>query len=197
MVEGHASRPAKQRHQHQHQHASTEAAIREPAGPYERNPLFDDAPLKHKQNDRLNEASSSAVIVAAPTSASAAAAAAAEPSSYAMDMDAMYEASPYHSEQQSTNHNYQQLMPEATNQLAAHAQIAAASSRFLSGPMIVRVRPDGTPVDEERPALPRDDDREAMTLGRVKLPTVQQIASEFDAATSSGSSSYRTAPRTH
>jgi hypothetical protein len=47
---------------------------------------------------------------------------------------------------------------------------------YLTGPMEVRVRLDGTPVDEDknRP-LPRDDDRYEMTIGNSKLPTMQQI----------------------
>lgn len=167
MVEGHASKPAKRAH-----HA-TDTPIREPIGQYERNPLFDDVIASGNRNDRLNEAT---------------AASSQQHHSYAMDMDSMYAASPYHSEQQ----------PEPTNVHVAHAPSAAAGSRFLTGPMIIRVRPDGTPVEEDSARqLPRDDDREAMTIGRAKLPTVQQIASEFGAGSSETGASYRTASRTH
>lgn len=38
--------------------------------------------------------------------------------------------------------------------------------------MIVRVKPDGTPVDEDRTKpLPVDDDREAMTIGSGYFPS--------------------------
>lgn len=163
MVEGHASKPAKRTHH------STDSPIREPIGQYERNPLFDD----NASNTRLNEASN-------------AAASSQQHHSYAMDMDSMYAASPYHSEQQ---------QPEPTNVHVAHAP---AGSRFLTGPMIIRVRPDGTPVEEDSARqLPHDDDREAMTIGRAKMPTVQQIASEFSDGTSETAVSYRTAVRTY
>jgi hypothetical protein len=47
---------------------------------------------------------------------------------------------------------------------------------YLSGPMEVRVRLDGTPVDEDKnKPLPKDDDRYEMTIGAAQLPTMQQI----------------------
>lgn len=42
--------------------------------------------------------------------------------------------------------------------------------------MVFRVKQDGTPVDDDvKKQLPKDDDRDAMMIGREKMPTVQQI----------------------
>ncbi|XP_053672333.1 rhythmically expressed gene 5 protein [Anopheles nili] len=53
------------------------------------------------------------------------------------------------------------------------------TSNYLTGPMVVRLRPDGTPVEEDKvqPALapPKDDDIKEMTLGKEKMPSFQQI----------------------
>lgn len=176
MVEGHsASKPVKRAHH------STASPIREPSGPYERNPLFDDVISSGSgsssgssgnthtptYNDRLNEAASA-------------------PSGYAADMDSMYTTGGGEQQQQEDN----RLQSEPTNVHVAHY----GQPIYLSGPMIIRVRPDGTPVEEDRQRqLPRDDDREAMTIGRAKLPTIQQITSEFGGE----STSYRTAQRLH
>lgn len=197
MVEGHSSKPAKRVHH------VTQTPIREPsAGSYAHNPLFDDAPADNNRhhpyassadNDHLNEATAA--------------------SSYASDMDAMYEDSVPHRINNNNNHqrtrvqqqqlesqsqpDAQYVLPDASNVQTSYVAVAAVDSlpspSYLSGPMIIRVRPDGTPVEEDsRRQLPRDDDREAMTIGREKLPTAEQIASEFAAI---GGGSYRTAVR--
>lgn len=45
-------------------------------------------------------------------------------------------------------------------------------SNYLIGPMIVRVKPDGSPVDEDKTKpLPVDDDREAMIIGSEFFPS--------------------------
>lgn len=55
------------------------------------------------------------------------------------------------------------------------------TSNYLTGPMVVRLRPDGTPVEEDavRPSaqsqVPKDDDIKEMTLGKEKMPSFQQI----------------------
>lgn len=200
MVEGHSSKPAKRVHH------VTQTPIREPsAGSYEHNPLFDDVSTDNNRhqpyassadNDHLNEATASS---------------ASSSSSYASDMDAMYDPVPQrlsHRQHQNNNNNHQRtriqqqqlesqsqpdaqyVLPDASNVRNIYAAADILPSPYLSGPMIIRVRPDGTPVEEDsRRQLPRDDDREAMTIGREKLPTAEQIASEF------GSGSYRTAVR--
>lgn len=203
MVEGHYTKPSKRVHQ------ATSAPIHEPAGPYERNPLFDDvSPTSniqnrfpesnannlngndnkynhnnnnHKSNNvRLNEAASNMQYADA------------------MEMEMLYGASASGSV---LDHQYA-AMPSATSGVyVARAPVQpTGGSQYLSGPMIIRVRPDGTPVEEDvQRQLPRDDDREAMTIGAVKLPTVQQIDSEFAsgalAGRSVGSNHYRSAQR--
>jgi len=70
---------------------------------------------------------------------------------------------------------------------------------ILSGPMVIRVRPDGTPVEEDKfKPLPRDDDREEMTLGKDRLPTIEQLEKVLDNVTtrkSTTSTNYRNAER--
>ncbi|XP_058125420.1 rhythmically expressed gene 5 protein [Anopheles ziemanni] len=62
------------------------------------------------------------------------------------------------------------------NNLAPYEQ----TSNYLTGPMVVRLRPDGTPVEEDKvqptqPRVPKDDDIKEMTLGKEKMPSFQQI----------------------
>ena len=166
-MEGHPSKQSKKQ-------GTTESPIREPTGQYEKNPLFDDN-NDSSNSDRQNEASSAQ-------------------SSYAMGMDNTYSTYNYptalesvavygqqnnHLSQEgaATNVHYNYNLPLSKKQSAS-----AYTSNFLSGPMIIRVRPDGTPVEEDKmKPLPRDDDREAMTLGKNKIPTAQQIANSFGA----------------
>lgn len=53
---------------------------------------------------------------------------------------------------------------------------------YLTGPMVVRVRPDGTPVEEDQnKPLPYDDDREILQYGQlIKIPikNSQQISTD-------------------
>lgn len=157
MVEGHSSMPAK-RHQR-----PTHAPIRRPIGHYVHNPLFDDR-SDSPSSDSLNEASSSSSLA------------------YAMDMDNSYSSYPSGVENQyiSSEPNHNQLAPEASSVELNYDN--RNNINYLSGPMVVRVRPDGTPVDEgQRVVLPRDDDREAMTIGKQRLPTIAQITSEYQA----------------
>uniref|UniRef100_A0A182QNB8 Uncharacterized protein n=1 Tax=Anopheles farauti TaxID=69004 RepID=A0A182QNB8_9DIPT len=80
---------------------------------------------------------------------------------------------------QSSNVDYSyQYEPAASthfNNLAPYEQ----TSNYLTGPMVVRLRPDGTPVEEDKvqvaPAVPKDDDIKEMTLGKEKMPSFQQI----------------------
>lgn len=152
MVEGHSSMPAKRQR-------PTQAPIRRPIGHYEHNPLFDDR-SDSASSDSLNEASSSASLA------------------YAMDMDNSYNSYPSAVENQyiSNEPSHNQLAPEASS-VQLNFDNQNNQINYLSGPMVVRVRPDGTPVDDV--VLPRDDDREAMTIGKQRLPTIAQITSEY------------------
>lgn len=145
----------------------TQAPIRLPIGHYEHNPLFDDR-SEASSADSLNEASSSSSLA------------------YAMDMDNSYSSQNYPSaiENQyvASEHNQNYLAHEASSvQLNFDKpQNQNSNVNYLTGPMVIRVRPDGTPVDEDqRVALPRDDDREAMSIGKQRLPTIAQITSEY------------------
>ncbi|XP_053664699.1 rhythmically expressed gene 5 protein [Anopheles marshallii] len=79
----------------------------------------------------------------------------------------------------STNVDYSyQYEPAASahfNNLAPYEQ----TSNYLTGPMVVRLRPDGTPVEEDKvqptAVVPKDDDIKEMTLGKEKMPSFQQI----------------------
>lgn len=98
-----------------------------------------------------------------------------------MDMDNSYSSYPSGVENQyiSSEPNHNHLSPEASS-VQLNYDKKNNNINYLSGPMVVRVRPDGTPVDEgQRVVLPRDDDREAMTIGKQRLPTIAQITSEF------------------
>ncbi|XP_055374169.1 rhythmically expressed gene 5 protein [Condylostylus longicornis] len=77
------------------------------------------------------------------------------------------------------NNNYQQIYqisnteilhkPTSQNYIASalqhqqqqHQSLIETSTNYLSGPLVIRVRPDGTPVEEDKyKPLPRDDDRD-------------------------------------
>ncbi|XP_026473849.1 rhythmically expressed gene 5 protein isoform X2 [Ctenocephalides felis] len=68
---------------------------------------------------------------------------------------------------------------------AVHSGFNSASldRNFLKspiGPMVVRVRPDGSPVPEDlNRTLPVDEDKEEFRMTRQRLPTLEQIASLF------------------
>uniref|UniRef100_A0A023ELX7 Putative secreted protein n=1 Tax=Aedes albopictus TaxID=7160 RepID=A0A023ELX7_AEDAL len=50
------------------------------------------------------------------------------------------------------------------------------NTNFLTGPMVVMVRPDGSAVEHpHQKVLPKDDDIKEMTIGKDKMPTFQQI----------------------
>lgn len=175
-MEGHQSRPSKKQE-------STPSPIREPTGQYEKNPLFDDDnDNDYKQNQAASAASSS----------------------YANGMDSMYSSYNYPTAAESDFADPpNNLAQGAATNIDLHydypSETVASTTNFLSGPMIIRVRPDGTPVDEDKhKPLPRDDDREAMTMGKNRLPTVQQISANFQTPPPTGLQSqaaiYRIAP---
>lgn len=51
------------------------------------------------------------------------------------------------------------------------------NTNYLTGPMVVMVRPDGSAVDaaHQHKVLPKDDDIKEMTIGKDKMPTFAQI----------------------
>lgn len=67
------------------------------------------------------------------------------------------------------------------NQLGSQEEASSkvenyAGSRYIIGPMVVRVRPDGSPVPEEAP-LPRDEDAEEYQAMRSKpVPSLAEIS---------------------
>lgn len=141
---------------------TTPAMIQYPTGQFQKNPLFDEKPQS----------------TATKKSGSASYASDMDFGLYASGPDAVY-AEPHNSIVQApTNVNYQYAPRPSPNSLY---------NNYLSGPMVIRVRPDGTPVEEDKQApLPRDDDRDAMQLGREQLPTLDQIAGTFRVDSSTG-----------
>lgn len=161
MMKGHPSMSSKK-------DETTPSPIREPTGEYEKNPLFDD---NNDEDKRKSQHTSSMSMTSSSSSAN-----------FAGDLDNAYG--------QPTGAEGAIVDPQnflaAASSLDLHydfpSETVASTTNFLSGPMVIRVRPDGSPVPEDRlKPLPRDDDREAMTIGKSKIPTVQQIATDYAA----------------
>lgn len=118
------------------------------SGPFERNPLFDNVDeVKSKHADRTIT------------------------TDYAMDME-------FYNDKRIDEPSNNQF-PLATNVQFQYdvPSVNEPSTNYLTGPMVIRVRPDGTPVEEDRSRpLPRDDDREAMTIGSGYFPSLQQLS---------------------
>lgn len=139
---------------------SEQAPILLMTGPFERNPLFDSVDeIQPKTSDRTTSTTSS-------TSSSSSG-----NTNYAMDME-FYNDNRYN---EPTNNQF----PLATNVQFQYdvPSVNAPNTNYLTGPMVIRVRPDGTPVEEDqsRP-LPRDDDIEAMTIGSGYFPSLRQLS---------------------
>lgn len=154
------------------QKATTQAPILVPSGDYERNPLFDGA------DD---------VKVGRPMEDFAA----------GMDAgsDALFPSGPANVDEPSNQ------LSSASNVDFHYAPSASApSNNYLIGPMVVRVRPDGSPVEEDKTRpLPRDDDREAMTIGSGLFPSHRTLADHLQPpkrADTSVYTNYRTVQRT-
>lgn len=133
---------------------TTVAPIREPTGNYQRNPLFDDAEEPATKKPATHE-------------------------DYAMGMDS----DPMYEKYQVPSKEQENLYPEPQNHLHQETNLnekyvspLGLDSGFLGGPMMIMVRPDGTPVGAH---MPKDDDREAMTLGRDQLPTIDQLSQSY------------------
>lgn len=166
MMDGHRTKPSKK-------HESAPTQIRVNIGQYAPNPLFA-GDLNNGNVDKDHKASS------ASSSSSS--------SAYAMGMDNIYSTYNYPTAIESLDSGRQpqnHLVQEPAAATSLHLNFDRPSSQsiannFLSGPMVFRVRPDGTPVEEDKKnPLPRDDDREAMTIGKDKIPTAQQINNNF------------------
>lgn len=156
-MEGHPSKPQKKE-------VSTSSPIMLPTnGEYARNPIFDGldvAPVPKKPTTHQDYA-------------------------MGMDSDAIYqnyrlpEASSDVFYSDPTNYLAQEAPTNVRPQYARPPGVTE-SRNYLTGPMVVRVMPDGSPVAEDRQrSLPKDDDRDEMTIGRAKLPTIDQIARSF------------------
>lgn len=147
MMDGHPMMEVKKE-------TTTVAPIREPAGNFPRNPLFDrDTNEPQQKKPQTHE-------------------------EYAMGMDS----DPMNGHYQQAPKDQDNLYPEPQNHLYQETKVSekyvnplGVQSGYLGGPMMIMVRPDGTPIHSH---MPRDDDQEAM-LGRDKLPTMQQIAQSF------------------
>uniref|UniRef100_A0A336LPN7 CSON010194 protein n=1 Tax=Culicoides sonorensis TaxID=179676 RepID=A0A336LPN7_CULSO len=100
--------------------------------------------------------------------------------SYALDMELSYDNNNY----QEPHHNH---LPAPTNLNLQFLQPPPIQSQpkenYLTGPMVIRVHPDGTPVVEDKfKPLPKDDDRDEMTLGRDRLPSMEELAASVPAS---------------
>lgn len=148
MMDGHPMMVAKKE-------VSTPSPIRVPTGNYQRNPLFDDVDELPKRPVKTHE------------------------DIYAMGMDS----DPMNGQYQLPK-DQENLYPEPQNHLHQETKVSekyvspvgAQSGGYLNGPMMIMVRPDGTPVHAY---MPKDDDQEAMTLGRDSLPSIDQLSRSF------------------
>lgn len=93
--------------------------------------------------------------------------------SYAMDMDQQHDqyehSSNYIQQEAATNINYNYVEKPHELHRPAHLE---QTTNFLSGPMVVRVMPDGSPIDVQI-NMPKDDDD--MAIGRDKMPTMHDL----------------------
>jgi len=123
-------------------------------------------------------------------------------SNFASEMDFSYSAFPTGPSESVYNEPSNQL-PAATAMDLQYEVPSVFSPRdnYLSGPMVIRVRPDGTPVEEDRfKPLPRDDDRDAMRIGKMRMSTFRQLAETLQAPAPQPQASYtnyRTINRRH
>lgn len=150
-MEGHPMMQSKQ--QQQQPATSEQAPVLLMSGPFDRNPLFDQVDeTKTKTNTKTAERTTT--------------------SNYAMDMefynDNRYD-EPSNQFPLATNVQFQYEVPSVNE----------PSTNYLTGPMVIRVRPDGSPVEEDRSRpLPRDDDIEAMTIGSGYFPSSMRPLSQ-------------------
>lgn len=130
---------------------TTKTPIRQPTGLFERNPLFDGMDDDSEKIKKDDRSSGDNI-------------------DFGMDPDAAY------------NHgNHDNHLPFATN-IEYQYDLPAVNSpatNYLIGPMVVRVRPDGSPVDEDRTKpLPIDDDR--MTVNTRYFLSAKQPSTHLE-----------------
>lgn len=131
---------------------SEQAPVLLMSGPFERNPLFDSVDEKKIKNDDHTTTTTTT-------------------SNYAMDME-------FYNDNRFDEPSNNQF-PLATNVELQYdvPSVNEQSTNYLTGPMVIRVRPDGSPVEEDRSRpLPRDDDIEAMTMGTGYFPSLRQLS---------------------
>uniref|UniRef100_A0A8D8GM56 Rhythmically expressed gene 5 protein n=3 Tax=Culex pipiens TaxID=7175 RepID=A0A8D8GM56_CULPI len=161
MMDGHTKNGKKKIQQ------TTEAPAQIVSGAqYEHNPLFDDpAPQQQQQPSRKQDSNVDR---------------------YGMDYNDYNNAASAQDLQYAEPQSYLPLQNGGRYQYAVPSAAASAhfdslapyeqNTNFLTGPMVVRVRPDGTAVDAaHHKVLPKDDDIKEMTIGKEKMPTFQQI----------------------
>jgi hypothetical protein len=152
MMDGHPSYSKKS--------ITTPSAILQPTGQYMRNPLFDDKPGRETIPHKATPLRPTATDKYDDMELSIYSGSYSEPQNFI--------------NQEPTNVNVQYVALPSINRNSIYVP---SRQNYLTGPMVVRVRPDGTPVDEDRKQpLPRDDDRDEMQIGNQKLPTMEQIA---------------------
>lgn len=72
-----------------------------------------------------------------------------------------------------TNYNYAYI--NKPNDLDNHEHLEQ-NTNYLMGSMVSYMMPDGSPVnDKSLNVYPQDDDRDDMTMGSKKMPTMQQL----------------------
>ena len=82
-------------------------------------------------------------------------------------------------ESESSEAQSQQFEPEATNFYYNTLAPVEQNTNYLSGPMVMRLQPDGTEVKTDSyKKYPQDDDLKDMTMGKDKM-SLQQMYSHL------------------
>lgn len=145
---------------------STEAPAQIVSGQYEHNPLFDEPTSQQNRKQDTQSVGHYGSEYDYSNAASAPDAQYVEPQNYL----------PYNGGFSLDRYQYQTAASSHFDNLAPVEQ----NTNYLTGPMVVRLRPDGTPVDgPHHKTLPKDDDIKEMTIGKEKMPTFQQIYSNL------------------
>lgn len=158
MMDGHTKNGKKKITQ------TTTAPVQVPSGQYEHNPLFDDPTPQQPSGNRKQDSGLDKYGMDDEFSNAATAQdfQYANPQGYLSAPGANYDL--YQRFQSAASTHFDSLAPVEQN------------TNYLTGPMVVRLRPDGTAVDEaHHKTLPKDDDIKEMTIGKDKMPTFKQI----------------------
>lgn len=160
MMDGHTKNGKKKAQQ------TTEAPAQIASGSqYEHNPLFDDAAPQssgnRKQDSVIDKFGMDSDYNNAATAQNLQYA---EPQNYLPPTGASAGYDIYQRYQGAASNHFDSLAPYEQN------------TNYLTGPMVVMVRPDGSAVNApHHKVLPKDDDIKEMTIGKDKMPTFQQI----------------------